>query len=459
MPKEVSPVRTSQSFAWPPQRSRSSSDPDKADDSTSTLPTPQVQAQEQLSPQEVHTLNDLLVTWADTPDPELRRSRQNDVAQFNERVMEGTVQQDGKNVIYVSDGDPPQLPPEFTGLRDSTGPAAQARCVIYSPVPDFSLPEHHFWSARVGMQLTPKREELGKIVNCLNHWIDQAIHDPDLYKSRNDTADAFMRQHMNDDIDREHPERYVIHIAQGDIAPELPDELAARVTFMTIEARPQHERPSVVITDPQGQTQPAMPGSPPRREFLPAASPRTSNSSPRSSANLSPSPRGSATERFKAGVSHLFGRRQPLPEIKQVPDPLPASARSGVAADFSARATAHQGPLVPASLVPQHLRRAMTGIQAAIDKLVDPTTFVDSRVAIGSAEDILDLHVRGLTLPNAIKLDLIMDLAHKVSASTLPTEARRQIFWEAQSALGRIQPTSGREIERQEHLLRLLRAS
>ena len=102
----------------------------------------------------------------------------------------------------------------------------------------------------------------------------------------------------------------------------------------------------------------------------------------------------------------------------------------------------------------------MQALQAAIDELVRPESFRDSRVAINDAEDIVSgLNEPGPILPSAIKLDLLMELTKKVGASGLPPEARRQIFSETQTALGRIQPNSVRESELQEYLFKVLRSS
>jgi hypothetical protein len=100
-------------------------------------PSGEQRLQKELSDDEVTQLRACLQTWQGL-DLAMGNSRAEDIAKFHHREDAGEIQVDGKNVIFISNGEPPLLPPALAEQRDLQGNLLrEARVRFVHPQPAF----------------------------------------------------------------------------------------------------------------------------------------------------------------------------------------------------------------------------------------------------------------------------------------------------------------------------------
>ena len=331
---------------------------------------------------------------------------------FLRRHMDDGVQVGGQNVMYISAGDvPPTLPPELAEKRDASGMLQQeARLKFVFPEPTFGHLESLSTEHKGGPQ-------------------DMA------------------------------PPPLFIPSADSNTGPTSPA--------------------AIMVTTPDGKMGSVSSSSPrPSDNHLANTSPRSSGSSSRAS-DVSVTPRSSGS--FLAGVKRLFVK--PPVETKHGIEPLPMSAMT-LAVQYneaqwaqtfraperdstsSARDSASPGFIEPGAPsnrvaawrdanpeelarrvwanpdppVPGHLRSHVTAIEGNIGALFNSAgiSIGDAAANITSAGAIFNAINGSPGLPDSIRLDLLKKLTAKVVASTLPDEARMNIFTQLKTAVNGI---------------------
>lgn len=376
------PQATSPTHVQSPKQSESesaalgTSRPDEPAAATFELPV-----QEVLSQDEVTLLKGCLQTWK-SQDKTQGESRRGDVNDFDRRVLDDAVQVDGKNIIFISNGEPPGLPPALAAERDAQGNVVrEARVTFVYPQPGFGQIE-----ARESVE--HKGEYDGK--------------------------------------------------SQGQPMPWVTTSSGAAVpSFIVTPASPQTTSPDsssaphtdLASTSPRGSANLSVSRGSASKLFKQLFRQRK----PDNVAEISPE--------TKLGIEPLpvAAQATPMPAAALRVPMSPAQWRRDYPDELANKVMSNPKPLIGDQGMPQHLRRIKDQVFVQIGELVAllGNDFKEDDAAAKLANTIMD-RFRAPEIPAALALDCMKELALRVvAAPALP--GRTYIFSEMSRLMGALE--------------------